>query len=209
MPDRWRTNWRVTGPLLGFLVVTLVLFFFVFRYFLLTFTVAASVALMLSSAQGALSRRLGNRDGLAAALLVLAATFVILIPVMLYGALIFQQAVAFLDWLRPKLEHWLKQVGWDAPPLTQGLARASEVANHYVQVVLTGVAAVALDLVIFLLMLFFLLRDGDDLRESLRGISPFTRGQETELLEHLGNTVKAVLQSMIIVPLIQGVVAFL
>jgi predicted PurR-regulated permease PerM len=58
------------------------------------------------------------------------------------------------------------------------------------------------------MMLFFLLRDGDDLRESLRGISPFTRGQETELLEHLGNTVKAVLQAMIIVPLIQGVVAF-
>ena len=84
----------------------------------------------------------------------------------------------------------------------------SEVANHYVQVVLTGVATVLLDLVIFLMMLFFLLRDGDDLRESLRGISPFTRGQETELLDHLGNTVKAVLQAMIIVPLIQGIVAF-
>jgi predicted PurR-regulated permease PerM len=146
----------------------------------------------------------------------------------LYGALIFQQAVAFLDWLRPHLEarEWdrfwrevvpqrspklanlLRQIGWEAPPLTAGLARASEVANHYVQVLLTGVATVVLDLVIFLMMLFFLLRDGDDLRESLRGISPFTRGQETELLEHLGNTVKAVLQSMIIVPLIQGVVAF-
>jgi predicted PurR-regulated permease PerM len=228
MPDRLRTNWRVTGPLLGFLVVTLVLACVVFRYFLLTFTVAASVALMLSSVQGALSRRLGNRGGLAAALLVLAATFVILIPVLLYGALIFQQAVAFLDWLRPHLEpqewdrfwrevvpqrqpklaNWLKQMGWEAPPLTQGIARASEMANHYVQVVLTGVATVALDLVIFLMMLFFLLRDGEELRQSLRGISPFTRGQETELLEHLGNTVKAVLQAMIIVPLIQGVVAF-
>lgn len=229
MPERLRTNWRVQGPLLGFLLVTLVLAFVVFRYFLLTFTVAASVALMLSPVQGALSRRLGGRDGLAASLLVLAATFVILFPVLLYGTLIFQQAVAFLDWLRPHLEarewdrlwhevvpqrspkvaNWLKQIGWEAPPLTQGLARASEVANHYVQVVVTGVATVALDLTIFLMMLFFLLRDGDDLRESLRGISPFTRGQETELLEHLGNTVKAVLQAMIIVPLIQGVVAFL
>jgi predicted PurR-regulated permease PerM len=228
MPERWRTNWRVQGPLLGFLLVTVVLAFVVFRYFLLTFTVAASVALMLSPLQGALSRRLGRRDGLAASLLMLGVMFVILVPVFLYGALIFQQAVAFLDWLRPHLEarewdrfwrevvpqrspklaNWLRQIGWEAPPLTAGLARASEVANHYVQVVLTGVATVALDLVIFLMMLFFLLRDGDDLRESLRGISPFTRGQETELLEHLGNTVKAVLQAMIIVPLIQGVVAF-
>ncbi len=228
MPERWRTNWRVQGPLLGFLLVTVVLAFIVFRYFLLTFTVAASVALMLSPLQGALSRRLGGRDGLAATLLVLGVMFVILVPILLYGALIFQQAVAFLDWLRPHLEprewdrfwrevvpqrspklaNWLRQIGWEAPPLTAGLARASEVANHYVQVVLTGVAAVALDLTVFLMMLFFLLRDGDDLRESLRGISPFTRGQETELLEHLGNTVKAVLQAMIIVPFIQGVVAF-
>jgi predicted PurR-regulated permease PerM len=228
MTERLRTNWRVQGPLLAFLLVSLVLAFVVFRYFLLTFTVAASVALMLSPVQGALSRRLGGRDGLAAALLVLGAIFVILIPVLLYGALIFQQAVAFLDWLRPHLEprEWdrfwreilpqrspkianvLRQIGWEAPPLTQGLARASEVANHYVQVLLTGVATVLLDLVIFLMMLFFLLRDGDDLRESLRGISPFTRGQESELIEHLGNTVKAVLQAMIIVPLIQGVVAF-
>ncbi len=209
MPERLRTNWRVQGPLLGFLLVTVVLAFVVFRYFLLTFTVAASVALMLAPLQGALSRRLRGRDGLAATLLMLGVMFVILVPILLYGALIFQQAVAFLDWLRPHLEarewdrfwrevvpqrspklaNWLRQIGWEAPPLTAGLARASEVVNHYVQVLLTGVATVALDLVVFLMMLFFLLRDGDDLRESLRGISPFTRGQETELLEHLGNTV--------------------
>ena len=45
MPERWRTNWRVQGPLLGFLLVTVVLAFVVFRYFLLTFTVAAFLLL--------------------------------------------------------------------------------------------------------------------------------------------------------------------
>jgi predicted PurR-regulated permease PerM len=222
------TNWRVQAPLLVFLGVSLSLAFAVFRFFLLTFAVAASVALLLSRLQGNLPRRLGGRDGLAAALLVIFCTVVILIPVSLYGVLIGQQAQGFLEWLRPHLEphEWdrfwrevipqrspkiaalMHQLGWEAPPLTAGLARASAAANHYVQVFLTGVAAVALDLVIFLMMLFFLLRDGDDLREALRGISPFTRGQETEVLEHLGNTVKAVLQAMIIVPLIQGLVAF-
>jgi predicted PurR-regulated permease PerM len=229
MGERLRTNWRVQAPLLVFLLVSLGLAFVVFRSFLLTFSVAASVALMLAPLQTSLSRRLGNRGGLAAALLVLAVTALILIPVLTYGLLIFQQALSFLDWLRPHLEpgewdrfwreylpakspqlaYWMRQSGWKAPPLTAGLARASEVANHYLQVVLTGVAAVALDLVVFLMMLFFLLRDGDELREALRGISPFTRGQETELIEHLGNTIKASLQAMIVVPLIQGVVAFL
>jgi predicted PurR-regulated permease PerM len=228
MADRWNTNWRVQGPLLAFLLVSLALAFLVFRYFLLTFAVAASVALMLSPLHGALSRRLGGRDGLAASLLVLLVTVLILVPVLVYGVLIGQQALSFLEWLRPHLEPhewdrfwrevlparspkvatWLRQLGWEAPPLTASLGRAIGEANHYVQVVLAGAAAVLLDLTIFLMMLFFLLRDGDDLRESLRGVSPFTRGQETELLDHLGNTVKAVLQAMIIVPLLQGIVAF-
>jgi predicted PurR-regulated permease PerM len=229
MPIRPRTSWRVQGPLLAFLLVSLALAFVVFRYFLLTFTVSASVALMLAPLQGSLRRRLGGRGGLAAALLTLAVMLVILLPLVVYGLLIEQQAMAFLEWLRPHLEpqewdrfwretlparspqlaHWLHEVGWKAPPVSAGIARLTGAANQYFQVVLAGAAAVLLDLVIFLMMLFFLLRDGEALRESLRGISPFTRDQESELVAHLGNTVKACLQAMIVVPLIQGVVAFI
>jgi len=229
MPIRPRTNWRVQGPLLVFLLVSLALAFLVFRYFLLTFAVAASVALMLAPVHGALSRRLGGRSGLAAALVVLAVMLVILLPLVVYGVLIEQQAISFLDWLRPHLEpqdwdrfwretvptkspqvaRWLQAIGWKAPPLSTGIARLTGTAQTYVQVVIAGAAAVLLDLVIFLMMLFFLLRDGAALRKSLRGISPFTRDQESELVEHLGNTVKASLQAMIVVPLLQGVVALI
>src|SRR4051812_1298367 len=104
MPQHSRTNWRVQAPLLVFLAVSLTLAFVVFRFFLLTFAVAASVALLLAPLQGSLSRRLGGRDGLAAALLVIFCTVVILIPVSLYGVLIGQQAQGFLEWLRPHLE---------------------------------------------------------------------------------------------------------
>src|SRR4051812_7161012 len=98
MTERLHTNWRVQAPLLLFLAVTLALAFLVFRSFLLTFSVAGSVALMLAPLHSSLSRRLGGRDGLAAALLVLAVTALILIPVLTYGVLIFQQALAFLEW---------------------------------------------------------------------------------------------------------------
>jgi predicted PurR-regulated permease PerM len=229
MPIRPRTNWRVQGPLLVFLLVSLALAFLVFRYFLLTFAVAASVALLLSGVHGALSRRMGGRKGLAAALIVLSVMLVLLVPLVVYGVLIEQQAISFLDWLRPHLEpqdwdrfwretlptrspqiaHWLQAAGWKAPPLQTGIARLTGAAQTYVQVVIAGAAAMLLDLVIFLMMLFFLLRDGDEARESLRGISPFTRGQESELIDHLANTVRASLQAMIAVPLIQGVVAFI
>src|ERR1051325_12211797 len=149
MPDRLRTNWRVQGPLLAFLVVSLVLAIAVFRLFLLTFVVAASVALMRAGLHGTLGKRLGGRDGLAAALLVLVVTFVILVPVFVYGVLIGEQVTAFLDWLRPHLEahewdrfwhevlpqrspavaRWMHQLGWEVPLLTASLAHSSEVVN--------------------------------------------------------------------------------
>src|SRR5204863_7274940 len=97
-------NWRVQVPLLAFLVVSVALAAVVFRFFLLTFTVAGSVALLLAPVHGSLSRRLGGRDGLAAALLVLVCTVLILVPVFTYGVLIGQEALSFLDWLRPHLE---------------------------------------------------------------------------------------------------------
>src|SRR5262249_12526262 len=229
MPIRPRTNWRVQGPLVLFLVVSLALAFLVFRYFLLTFAVGASVALLLSGVHGALARRLGGGKGLAAAPIVLAVMVVLLMPLVVYGVLIEQQAISFLDWLRPHLEpqdwdrfwretlptkspqiaHWLQAAGWKAPPLQTGIARLTGAAQTYVQVVLAGAAAALLDLVIFLMMLFFLLRDGEEIRESLRGISPFTRGQESELIDHLASTVRASLLAMIAVPLIQGIVAFI
>jgi predicted PurR-regulated permease PerM len=64
-------------------------------------------------------------------------------------------------------------------------------------------------MVVFMMMLFFLLRDGPQLRDVLRGISPLTRGQETEIIDHLSKTVKGVLLSMVIVPVAQGIVALI
>lgn len=224
-----RLNWRVQVPLLGFLLFALTLAFLVFRFFLLTFAVAVSVALLLSPAHRVLTRRFGGRDTVAAAVLVLVCTVVILVPVLTYGVLISQQALGLIEWLRPHLEpqawetfwratvpaqaprvaKWMRDLGWQVPDLSASIAGLASQANHYIQVFLTGAAAVLLDLLIFLMMVFFLLRDGDDLRQALRGISPFTRGQETELLDHLASTVRAVLLAMIVVPLVQGVIAYI
>ena len=94
------------------------------------------------------------------------------------------------------------------PATSTVLPRIAAEANHYLQVVLAGLASAVFDVTIFLMMLFFLLRDGDDIRDVFRGVSPLTRGQETEAMHHLTRTVKGVLQSMIIVPLAQGAVAW-
>jgi len=229
VPPASSRSWRTQVPLFLVLLLILLLAIAVFRYFLLTFVVAGSVALMLARPQRYLTARLGGRRWLAAGLLVALVTVAIAVPVLAYGTLLAQQAMAFVAWLRPWLEPaafeklwredlprrypflmiWVRQStgGGAMPAASSALSRILTEVNHLAQSVLTGLAAGLIDLGIFLMMLFFLLRDGDQLREAVRGISPLTRGQETEVMDHLANTVKGVLQSMVVVPLAQGAVA--
>jgi predicted PurR-regulated permease PerM len=222
-------RWRTRSPLFVVLLLIVLLAVAVFRYFLLTFAVAGSLGLMLAPLQRYLSRRVGGRAWLAAGLIVLLVTVALAIPVVAYGTLLAQQAVGFVEWVRPWLEPaafeklwredlprrypllmaWVRQStgGGAMPAASTALSRILTEVNHLAQSVLTGLAAGLLDVGIFLMMLFYLLRDGERLRDAVRGISPLTRGQETEVLNHLTNTVKGVLQSMVLVPLAQGLVA--
>lgn len=224
-------TWRTQVPLFVVLLLVLLLAFAVFRFFLLTFVLAGSVALLLAPAQRYLTRRLRGWRWLAAGLLVALVTVAIAVPVVAYGTLLAQQAMAFVEWVRPWLEPaafeklwredlprrypflmtWVRQSsGGGAMPAASGaLAGVLGQVNQFAQSVLTGLATGLFDLGVFLMLLFFLLRDGDELREAVRGISPLTRGQETEIMDHLTNTVRGVLQSMVVVPLLQGAVALL
>jgi predicted PurR-regulated permease PerM len=226
-----RTSWRRQAPLYLVLLLVLLLALAVFHYFLLTFSVAGSLALMLAPMQRHLTRRFRGRSWLAAGLLTVLVTVVIAVPVLAFGTLLAQQAMSFVDWVRPWLDPgafeklwredlprryplvmaWLRQSTDEGgmPAASNALARIVAEVNRFAQWLLTGLLAGLVDLGIFLMMLFFMLRDGAAFREAVRGISPLNRGQETELMDHLTNTVKGVLQSMVVVPLAQGLVALL
>jgi predicted PurR-regulated permease PerM len=222
-------NWRTQVPLIVVLGLVVLLAVAVFRYFFLTFVVAGSVALMLAPLQRYLTRRLRGHAWLAAGLLLALVTVALAVPIVAYGSLLAQQAMAFVEWVRPWLEPaafeklwreelprrypllmaWVRQStgGGAMPAASTVLSQALTQVNHAAQAMLTSFAVGLVDLGIFLMLLFFLLRDGDDLRDAVRGISPLTRGQETEMMNHLTNTVKGVLQSMVVVPLVQGLAA--
>lgn len=214
--------------LLVALAVLIALAFQVFRPFLLMFAVAASVGVLLAPVHRRLARSFGGRESLAAGLLVLVTTIVILVPVVVSLQLLARQALVFFEWIRPHLqpadlERFFKQTlverlpslrDWlgreesrVAPLLSGALAQIAGMAQGLVQGTLTGLTSVLFDLVLFLLMLFFLLRDGARLRAELRPVSPFSELQERQIFDHLGKTVKATLQSMIVVPLAQGLAA--
>jgi predicted PurR-regulated permease PerM len=227
MTDRRRRD--LLTPLLFALAVILLLAFWVFRPFLLVFAVAACVALLLAPAQKRLARALGHRPTVAAALLVLVSTVVILVPVLTSLFLLARQFALFLEWIRaqpllgpeelqrfweqlpqryPGLRAWISWLQSQVTPVVSGgIEQLAGVANSLLQNVLGKVTHAAVDLGLFLLILFFLLRDGGRLRAELQPISPFSEEQERQIFDHLERTIKGALQAVVVVPVLQGILA--
>jgi predicted PurR-regulated permease PerM len=227
MPDRRRRDLLI--PLLFALAIILVLAFYIFRPFLLVFSVAACVALLLSPLQRRLTSLLRGRATLSAAALVLATTVVILVPVLTSLFLLARQATVFLDWVKaqplvgpeelqrfwaelpqryPGLRSWIAYIQAQVTPvLAGGLAQLAGGANGLLQNVLGRVTHAVVDLALFLLMLFFLLRDGGKLKAELRPISPFSDEQERQIFDHLEHTIEGALQAVVVVPVVQGILA--
>jgi predicted PurR-regulated permease PerM len=227
MTERRRRD--LLTPLLIALAAILVLAFWVFHPFILVFAVAACVALLLAPLQHRLARVLGSRPTLAAVLLVLLTTVVILVPVLTSLFLLARQFAAFLDWVRvqpllgpdelqrfweqlpqryPGLRTWIAWLQAQVTPaVSGGLAELAGGANGLLQNVLGRVTHAALDLGLFLLMLFFLLRDWGRLRAELRPVSPFSEEQERQIFDHLERTIKGALQAVVVVPVVQGILA--
>lgn len=223
MTERRRRD--LLPPLLAALAVILLLAFLVFRPFLLSFAVAASVALLLAPLQRRLTKALRQRPTLAAAILVLVTMVAILAPVLSSLAILGDQARSFLAWLKPHLQpqelerlwretlpqrfpwlgEWVEHGQAQLMPFVSGaLSQLASAANALVQGLVAGLTSAVLELLLFLLLLFFLLRDGGRLRTELRGVSPFSEAQERQIFDHLSRTVKGVLQAMLVVPLVQG-----
>ncbi len=227
MPERRRRDLLI--PLLLALALILILAFWVFQPFLLDFSVAACMALLLGPVQKRLSAALGGRPTLAASVLVLVSTVLILVPVLTSLFLLARQAALFLEWVRtqplvgpeelqrsweqlpqryPGLKAWIAWLQAQVNPvLSGGLAQVAGRANGLLQNVLGRVTHAAVDLGFFLLMLFFLLRDGARLRSELRPVSPFSEEQERLIFEHLDRTIKGALQAVVVVPVLQGILA--
>jgi predicted PurR-regulated permease PerM len=227
MRERRRRDFLI--PLLAALAVILVFAFFVFRPFILDFSVAACVALLLAPLQKRLTAILGGRSGAASAILVSVTTLVILVPILTSLFLLARQATLFLGWVRtqslvgpeelqhlwedlphryPGLQEWIAWVQAQVTPvLSGGISQLAGGANTLLQGVLSRVTRAAVDLGLFLLILFFLLRDGARLKAELSPISPFSEEQEQQIFEHLDRTIKGALQAVVVVPVAQGILA--
>lgn len=219
---------QLIAPIVAFLLLVVVLAYLVFRPFLLDLVVAASVTLLLWPVHKQLTSALRGRATLSAAILVLLTAVLILVPILSSLVFLGGQVGSFLTELRPRLQTaelrrlleealperypWLRpwlqaEDGGPMPIVSDLLSRLAAWTTSTVQGMLAGIGTALFDLTVFLLGLFFLLLDGAKLVKELRRISPFSDDQETQMLDHIARTVKAVLQAMIVVPLAQGILA--
>jgi len=205
-------------PLLACLLAIAVLGLVVFGPFLLTFAVAASAALLLAPLQRRLARALGGRPALAASALVLGSGVLLLLLLVTYGALLRAQAAAFLesaDRFREAgaLERWWSKTlpalfpRVPALPWTDVVSGLAAVGSHLLREGAVRLGDTLVHLALFFMMLFFLLRDGPSLGMELRGVSPFSRAQEEDMLRHLQATVRAGMLALVLVPVAEAVTA--
>jgi predicted PurR-regulated permease PerM len=214
-------------PITTFLLLVVVLAFLVFRFFILDFVVAASISLLMAPLQRKLTGALGGRPSIAAGLLVVLTTVIIFVPLLSSLLILGNQMGTFLNWLAPRLkpaelqksiQDWLNSYplagAWldlqrpsGVPFLSDALQRLAAGAQVVIQGTIARFTTALFDMMLFLLMLFFLLKDGAALRSEFHRVSPFSESQELLIFDHIGRTVKAVLQAMVVVPVVQGIIA--
>jgi len=220
----------VRYSLIGVALVALGLNLWIFRYFLVTAAAATSVAVILSPLNERLCRGFRGRRSLAAAVIIAVTTLTILVPLFGYSTILGRQAIGFYDVVRPHLEpaalselwnvtlparfgwfHAFK--GWfdfaNVETFAPALSRLAAGVNRIAGSAVTGLVSAVVYLLLFLLMLFFFLRDSRVLTADILDLLPFSRSERAEIFDRVARTIKAVLYSMVIVPVVQGLLAML
>lgn len=220
-------NAKILRPyfLLALIIVSFALVFFIFRPFLVALVLAGIFALLLQPLYRALLRRMSSLPGLAAFATMLLAVVCILVPLLfisvqiaddaqrLYTSLSDGSGKIYLDTVLRSTNDVVAQY---APSLALSGAELSTSVDQYVKNVLTwliqnlggafgGITRFLLDLFVFMIALYYLLRDGAKLRQAIIELSPLADAEDTVVVARLELAVRSVIRGSLMIALIQGI----
>ncbi len=196
--------------------------FFVLRPFLGTLFVAVVLAVVFYPVAEACARRVRNRS-VATLCALLFLFFVVLIPTTLFGFLIFDDAkdlyqgislgavnLQVLDETVAPLEQKLQQFFPEAritpsEYLRDGLSLIVGNLGDAFSAFGRGV----LKLLVMLLALFYLLRDGARIKHSILSMSPLANNYDEQILHRLADAVVSVVKGKLLIVILQGILAAL
>lgn len=217
---------RVLQPYFLFILIAgaLVLSYFILAPFLAPLILGIVAAVVLQPLYRRILRWVRGRESIASLLSVGLVLIVLLVPLSLISMQLLREAQQLyqavsggglaatvdsaVDAASPTLERF-------APGSTDMLTNLSTEIDTYVQqglswiiqhlgTAFSSVVTVILDLFIFFVTLYYLLRDGGRLRERLIEISPLSSSDDNAIFDDLGAAVNSVVKGMLAVALIQG-----
>lgn len=203
------------GLLLGALLVAV----FLFRPFFNVLAFSVIVAILFAPVQRRIDARLDS-PAKSALLTLLVIILIILVPLALFGQLIFNELVSVYNHIRDgslvvdrgqimaslpgQVQNLIENFTRD---LNNTLARFSNNAFQAFSSLVSNVANFILSLFLFFFATYYLIKDGRKIKAILMDISPLNERQENELVTKLGEAVNGVVKGSFLIALLQGLIA--
>ncbi len=206
--------------LLALLSGALLLAFFIFRPFLYTLIFAVIVTVVFQPVHKRVLGSTRQRRGIAALVTAIIIITIVLVPVLLLGIQIFQEAQQLyssvtegggkdniLNAVKEITVHLQKYIpvpidfslNFDKY-LEQGLGWLLENIGG----VFSNIAKMLLNFFIFLIALYYLLKDGQQLKQNFVDLSPLTNFDDEKIFNRLELAVNSVIKGNLIVAVVQG-----
>jgi predicted PurR-regulated permease PerM len=189
---------------------------------------AVVLALLFTPAYRWLTARLNGRSNVAAALTVLAALAIVIVPAVLIGAMVVEEASGLgsrvksgelapdrlVERVVAALPPWamdilaglgFRDVASMQKQLAAGILSAANVVGTHAVDVGKNAAGFAIGLLVMIYVLFFLLRDGRELYARLRSAVPLRQDIQQALFPKLAGAVRAVIKGSLTVAVVQGI----
>lgn len=210
--------------LLAVLGGSFVLAFFILQPFLAPLALAIIFAVVLQPIYRDLAKRFGGRTSLASLATVVLFALLVLVPLSFIGVQLVDQASGLytsissgdaqktVDTLIATIAQTVSGIVPDAEARAEELSAnvgtyASSALNWIVQhfgAAFSGVLSIVLNILVFFVALYYLLRDGKDLAAKIIDLSPLSDVDDSIILGKLSVAVNSVIKGQIAIALIQG-----
>ena len=211
--------------LIALIAISLVLTFFIFRPFVVVLVLAVVFAVVLQPLYRGVLRRMNASPGLASFITMLISVVCILIPLAfitvqiageaqnLYASIIDGGGETYLNTVIKSASDVTAQY---FPSLALSGTDLSASVDQYVKEGLAwlvhnlggafgGVARLLLSIFIFLIALYYFLRDGDRLKKTIIDVSPLADTDDNAVITRLEQAINSVIRGSLTIALIQGV----
>ncbi|MDQ3076994.1 MAG: AI-2E family transporter [bacterium] len=203
------------------LIAVSVVMFYIFKPFLAPLIIALSFAVVFRPMYLRILLNVKNRKNIAALISVAIILVVVFLPLVLIGSLLFNEAQGLYTSF--SLNDGNIQVANDAVLRLEGFVQrfAPEITidvARYVQYGLqwtishldsffSGFFRIGIGLFIMILALYYLLRDGRQLREKFITLSPLANNYDDQILNKLKTATNSIIRGSLVIAILQGILA--